>query len=90
MLAFICLILGFLLGYAIRSLKKDKPVNKIIRRYSAPITYQQKLHLKTHHQNDSDRIRELNELSRNQSVFLRLLKQTFYHFRSRLSALCDI
>lgn len=77
MSAFICLILGFLLGYAIRSLKKEKTVNKVVRRYSAPMTYQQKLHLKTHHQNDSDRIRELNELSRNQSVFLRLLKQTF-------------
>jgi hypothetical protein len=65
------------LGYAIRGLKKDNPVNKVVRRYSAPMTYQQKLHLKSHHQNDSDRIRELNELSRNQSVFLRLLKQTF-------------
>lgn len=77
MLAFICLILGFLLGYPIRSLKKEKPVNKVVRRYSAPMTYQQKLHLKTHHQTYSDHIRELNELSRNQSVFLQLLKQTF-------------
>ena len=41
------------------------------------MTNQQKLHLKIHHQNDSDRIRKLKELSRNQSVFLRLLKQTF-------------
>jgi hypothetical protein len=77
MLAFICLILGFLVGYVIRGLTKEKPVNKVIRRYSAPLTYQQKLQLKSQHQNDSDRIRELNELSRNQSVFLRLLKQTF-------------
>ena len=78
MLAFIYLILGFLLGYAIRSFKKEKPVNQVLRRYSAPMTYQQKLHLKTHHQNDSDRIRRLKELSRNQSVFLRLLKINIY------------
>lgn len=67
----------FSIGLRYTKFKKEKPVNKIVRRYSAPLTYQQKLHLKTHHQNDSDRIRELNELSRNQSVFLRLLKQTF-------------
>lgn len=40
-------------------------------------TQQQRLYLKAIHQKDSDRIGELNLLSANQSVFLRLLKQTF-------------
>ena len=44
------------------------------------MTHQQKLQLKSYHQTDSDRIRELNLLSANESVFLRLLKQTFIDF----------
>ena len=33
--------------------------------------------MKAHHQSDSDRIRELNRLDTNQSIFLRQLKQNF-------------
>ena len=33
--------------------------------------------MKAHHQSDSDRIRELNRLDTNQSIFLKQLKQNF-------------
>ena len=79
MLAFICLILGIVIGYFLRGVSHsiDSPAEKTIRRYQAPLTQQQRLYLKSFHQSDSDRIRELNLLNANQSVFLRLLKQIF-------------
>ncbi|CAB1211883.1 hypothetical protein [Acinetobacter bouvetii] len=76
----IFLVLGFVLGYFVRGLKANTHSTKVIyKSMPAANTYQQKLLLKSHHQTDSDRIRELNQLNRNQSVFLRLLKQTFTH-----------
>lgn len=81
MLAFICLIVGIVIGYFLGGSKpsRNSPSTppKTIRRFQAPTTLQQKIYLKSYHQTDSDRIRELNLLSTNQSVFLRLLKQTF-------------
>lgn len=71
------LIIGFILGYAVRSLKSEPTKPNTIRRYQSQMTHQQKLYLKSMHQTDSDRIRELNRLTANQSTFLRLLKQTF-------------
>lgn len=80
MIAFLCLFIGFGLGYLLRG----KPVvNHSIQKeykYSQPRTQQQRLYLKSMHQSNSDRIRELNQLSANQSVFLRLLKQTFSEY----------
>lgn len=73
MLAFICLIFGFLLGYWVCS-KQKRPLKN---QTSTTFSYQQRLYKKAIHQNDADRIRELNQLSSNQSVFLRLLKQNF-------------
>lgn len=73
------LVIGFILGYLYRGIKNESsPRSPTIRRYHRPLTHQQKLYLKSMHQNDSDRIRELNKLSTNQSTFLRLLKQTFF------------
>ena len=76
MLAFLCLIIGFILGYILRGSPVNKPQPKI-RTSPVASTQQQRLYLKAMHQTDSQRIRELNLLSSNQSVFLRLLKQTF-------------
>lgn len=80
MLAFICLILGIILGYLLHGTHQKTKPPKSIRRFHTPTTLQQKIYLKSYHQTDSDRIRELNLLSRNQSVFLRLLKQTFHQY----------
>ena len=62
-------ILGLVLGYAVRSLKSESAKPNTIRRYQSQMTHQQKLYLKSMHQTDSDRIRELNKLSSNQSIF---------------------
>ena len=75
MLAFVCLILGFILGYLFKG--TTQPTAQKRRSFATPTTQQQRLYIKAMHQQDSDRIRELNLLSANQSVFLRLLKQTF-------------
>lgn len=79
MLAFICLILGIFIGYTMcrAQYRTSKTPAKTLYRYQTPLTQQQRLYLKSFHQSDSDRIRELNLLSANQSIFLRLLKQTF-------------
>lgn len=74
------LLIGFALGYWVRSLKKSHPTQTSKRQFSQPLTHQQRLQFKSHHQTESDRIRELNKLSTNQSVFLRLLKQTFLDY----------
>lgn len=76
MLAFLCLMIGFILGYVLRGAPAAQAQAKV---KSAPVatTQQQRLYLKAMHQTDSQRIRELNLLTSNQSVFLRLLKQTF-------------
>ena len=72
------LIIGFSLGYFIASSKNQNslkhPVKKPLATHS---NFHDKLHMKAHHQSDSDRIRELNRLDTNQSIFLRQLKQNF-------------
>lgn len=58
------------------SVKKNterEPIKPIKRTY----TYNQRQYLKVMYSSDADRIRELNLLSANDSVFLRLLKQEF-------------
>lgn len=76
MLAFLCLIIGFILGYTLRGSPAAQPQAKI-RTSPIATTQQQRLYLKAMHQANSQRIRELNLLSTNQSIFLRLLKQIF-------------
>lgn len=74
-------ILGFAIGYFFRGLKQPSHTNTDTPKKSIRVTtQQQRLQQKTFHQNDSDRIRELNRLTSNQSAFLRLLKQTFIEY----------
>lgn len=80
MYALILLILGFILGFFTRGLISKPTYQQKKHSYYRPLTHQQKLQLKSFHQTDSDRIRELNLLSTNESSFLRLLKQTFIDF----------
>lgn len=80
MYALFLLILGFILGFFTRGLISKPTYQQKKRSYYRPLTHQQKLQLKSFHQTDSDRIRELNLLSTNESSFLRLLKQTFIDF----------
>ena len=77
MAALLLFILGIVLGYYFGCKNTKTTTTQPTRRPITPITHQQKLLMKSVHQSDSDRIRELNRLSSNQSVFLRLLKQTF-------------
>lgn len=76
----ILLLLGFALGYWVRSLKNSTSTTTQMKPRHIPLTYQDKLRLKAQHRTDSDRIRELNKLNTYESVFLRLLKQTFLGF----------
>ena len=88
MLAFICLILGIFIGYTMcrAQYRTSKTPVKTLYHYQTPLTQQQRLYLKSFHQSDSDRIRELNLLSANQNIFLRLLKQTFSADEFRLNS----
>jgi hypothetical protein len=73
----IIFILGFSLGYLYRA-QKTEPRTKPTKHKSVEISsYHQRLKIKSMHQQDSDRIRELNKLSTNQSIFFRLLQHTF-------------
>ena len=80
MYALILLILGFILGFFTRGLISKPTFQQKKRSYYRPLTHQQKLQLNSFHQTDSDRIRELNLLSTNESTFLRLLKKTIIDF----------
>lgn len=75
----IVFITGFILGYLYHA-NKIHPDSMTSRFKSSISTHQQRLHLKSQHQSDSDRIRELNKLSSNQSIFYRLLQNTFIDF----------
>lgn len=77
------LMIGFGLGYWFRNQKANTPVEKH-KPQNSSMTYQQKIMRKAQHQSDSDRIRELNKLNRNESVFLRLLKQTFVDYEIQI------
>lgn len=81
MIAFLCLCLGFITGYLCRarlhpSLQPEK-TKKVHIQARTPL---QHIYLKSMHQSESDRIRGLNLLNTNQSVFLRLLKHTFSEY----------
>ena len=92
MLSFLCLCVGFALGYFIKGMvQQSTPQKQTEIHYNAkesvrqtlnrPNTHLQRLYLKSMHASDSDRIRELNLLSKNQSSFLRLLQQIFHEYR---------
>lgn len=78
MLTLFTLIIGLFLGFLIAQSKYHKTHHP--QKKSSMFRHQnfhQKLHMKAHHQSESDRIRELNLLNSNQSIFLRQLKQNF-------------
>ena len=76
-LALFCLIFGFTVGYLWRDSrpekikKEEKPKNRNI------LSYNERQRAKIRHQNDAERIRELNLLSTNESKFMRLLQHQF-------------
>ena len=77
-LALFCLIFGFTVGYLWRDSrpekikKEEKPKNRNIY-----LSYNERQRAKIRHQNDAERIRELNLLSTNESKFMRLLQHQF-------------
>ena len=78
--AVIIFIVGFLIGYLYHANKAPTSSRSTPTPKSIAATHQQRLNLKAQHQSDSDRIRELNRLSSNQSIFYRLLQNTFIDF----------
>ena len=80
MLILICFIIGFCLGYYIRGQKKSAPQRLAIQNQAPQRSHAQRLYSKSQHHSDSDRIRDLNQLSTHQAAFLRLLKQTFFNY----------
>lgn len=60
-----------------RSSVKKNTEREAIKPVKRTYTYNQRQYLKVMYSSDADRIRELNLLSANDSVFLRLLKQEF-------------
>ncbi|MHA3115118.1 hypothetical protein E0H86_06655 [Acinetobacter sp. ANC 4635] len=80
MLILICLILGFCLGYYIRGQKQSAPPQSALQNQPPQRSHVQRLYSKSQHRSDSDRIRDLNQLSTHQAAFLRLLKQTFFNY----------
>lgn len=80
MLILICFIIGFCLGYYIRGQKQPVPQRPAIQNQAPQRSHVQRLYSKSQHYSDSDRIRDLNQLSTHQAAFLRLLKQTFFNY----------
>ena len=80
MLILICFIIGFCLGYYIRGQKQPAPQRPAIQNQAPQRSHVQRLYSKSQHYSDSDRIRDLNQLSTHQAAFLRLLKQTFFNY----------
>lgn len=80
MLILICFIIGFCLGYYIRGQKQSAPQRPAIQNQAPQHSHVQHLYSKSQHYSDSDRIRDLNQLSTHQAAFLRLLKQTFFNY----------
>ncbi|MEB3767728.1 hypothetical protein [Acinetobacter sp. MD2] len=68
------IFIGFLMGRSsVKQVKEQEPKKPTRRAF----TYSQRQYLKVMYASDADRIRELNLLSANDSIFLRLLKQEF-------------
>lgn len=80
MLIIIFFVLGVCLGYYIRGQKQSAPQQPAIQTQPPQHSQVQRLYSKSQHHSDSDRIRDLNQLSTHQAAFLRLLKQTFFNY----------
>lgn len=75
-LAIVCLIFGFIVGYLYRDSRPIEKNNKI-KTKNVYLSYNERQRAKLNHQSDADRIRELNLLSQNESKFMRLLQHQF-------------
>lgn len=73
-------ILGVCLGYYIRDQKQNTSSEKMLYRNKPVWSHSQRLYSKGQHSSDSDRIRDLNQLSTHQAAFFRLLKQIFFTY----------
>ena len=82
-LAVFCLIFGFIAGYLYRSYKASTVQEKqtIQRTKNVYLSYSERQRAKLNHQNDADRIRELNLLSPNEGKFMRLLQHQFNEYK---------
>ena len=82
-LAIFCLIFGFIAGYLYRGYKTSQVQEKHIiqRTRNIYLNYSERQRAKLNHQNDTDRIRELNLLSPNESRFMRLLQHEFTEYK---------
>lgn len=77
-LALFCLILGFTVGYLWRDSKPEKiKKEEKLKNRNIYLSYNERQRAKIRHQNDAERIRELNLLSTNESKFMRLLQHQF-------------
>ena len=74
----ILLLIGLFVGYWFGRNTAPKP--EPTKSYHRPktYTYEQRQRMKVIYQSDAERIRELNTLSSNDSIFLRILKQEFH------------
>ena len=78
MLLFICLLCG--LAFYLGRVTAPKHKIQTLSNQSRPsLSYAERQRRKVLYVSDADRIRELNRLSANDSIFLRLLKQQFIH-----------
>ena len=76
--------MGVCLGYYIRDQKQNTSSEKMLHRNTPVLSHSQRLYSKGQHSSDSDRIRDLNQLSTHQAAFFRLLKQIFLTMKFRL------
>lgn len=77
MTAFIFLFIGLGIGFWFGRKTAPKPQEREVKKTVQTYSYTQRQVLKVMYASDADRIRELNLLSANDSIFLRLLKQEF-------------
>lgn len=73
----ILLLIGLFVGYCFG--RYNAPKSEPAKSYQRPkvYTYEQRQRMKVMYHSDAERIRELNTLSSNDSIFLRILKQEF-------------
>lgn len=83
MLAIFCLIVGFVIGYLWRDSRKENTKKKStpIKNRQIYLNYNERQRAKLIHQNEAERIRQLNLLSTNECKFMRLLQHEFTEFK---------
>lgn len=73
----ICIIIGFIFGYLWRDSRPKNEKPKAQKTRNVYLSYNERQREKIRYYNDSDRIRQLNLLSPNESKFMRLLQHQF-------------